>query len=275
VHTALGDVNGDNITDLYVSNFGERNQLFLGDSSGGLTEDFESPAVGASFSTTGNTGWRAAVGGESCTSACSREDATCQVSRMNAINSEAKFTLVNAVVGNAFDCNEFRTSTSARTPIYDTIRGICYSQSATGSTCDTLGHNRDPPEYTRLCCCTSAGDDSSAMCPVEAADCDTANLVWNETGLCTLPTQSPAVTNTAGDSRHAAMGDVNGDGITDLYVSYFGERNQLFLGSSSGGLTVDTQSPAVTNTGGDSPHTASGGLTNQNGKSTHTLGHLW
>ena len=133
---------------------------------------------------TDGMGWRAALEGESCTTACSREDATCQVSRMNAINSEAKFAVVNAAVSNAFDCDSFPSSESGRTPVYDINNGKrCYWQSATGSTCDTLGENG----FRRLCCCTFAGDDSSIMCPVEAANCDAAGLVWNGKGACALP----------------------------------------------------------------------------------------
>jgi hypothetical protein len=95
-------------------------------------------------------------------------------------------------------------------------------------------------------------------------------FLGDSSGGLTEDTQSPAVTNTGFSSMHAAMGDVNGDGITDLYVSNYDQRNQLFLGNSSGGLTEDTQSPAVTKTGcspveplpqcpSDSAHTCSCG----------------
>ena len=105
---------------------------------------------------------------------------------MNAINSEAKFAVVYAAVGNAFDCDTFHSSESGRTPAYVVASRKCYSQTASmaSSTCDSVGNAAGEGVHRRLCCCTSAGDDSSAMCPVQAADCDTAGLVWNGQGLC-------------------------------------------------------------------------------------------
>ena len=162
---------------------------YLGTSATGLSSNMcaDCPAWGSTTpagstwcvgALMGGIGWEKAGAGLSCDEACG-VDRTCQVSQMNAVIDEATFEFANAmmkitkasegiactqheVVGNVgfLPCAGV-TSTSSSTV-------NCYATDGFSSTCNATPSSSS---YERVCCCSSAGQNPTTLCPVRTTDC--------------------------------------------------------------------------------------------------------
>ena len=112
------------------------------------------------FPTPASTSWFLGDGAESCDDVCTRNglSGTCNVERLNAVNSEEKVAFVAFVLG--VNCNgTYRVENVAADPSFE--NNVCWAQGDGSSTCSAAGQS-STGEPGRFCCCSA----NTADCPV-------------------------------------------------------------------------------------------------------------
>jgi hypothetical protein len=260
----IGDVTNDGIADVVVANYGQANQLFVGDAAGGLTLDTSSPIAtgsGQSHSVTigdvtndgitdvvvANSGQANqlfvgdAAGGltlDTSSPIATGSDSSHSVTIGDVMNDG----IADVVVANVDQANQLFVGDAAGGLTLDASSPI-----ATGS------------GYSRSVTIGDVTNDDIADVVVTNSYQANQLFVGDAAGGLTLDTSSPIAT--AHSSHSVMIGDVTNDGITDVVVANSGQVNQLFVGDAAGRLTLDASSPIAT--GSDSSHSVTiGDVTN-------------
>ena len=223
-HTSTGDVNGDTLVDLYVSNDDEGdNQLFIGhrDANTGAWDGFEEQKTGVAVESGGRS----------------------QHSAMTDINGDGR---VDLLVSNGKE-SDMQTN--------HLFLGVVQGTTSAFVNVDTAAAVTALGVFSHCVVQDFNGDGAVDLYISSAMEGKNNSLYLGNRGIhSTHVVEDPP----SESSTHVAMGDVNGDAIIDLYVAPNAYRsNRLFLGDADGneGYTEETQGSAV-NEASLSIHTA-------------------
>jgi hypothetical protein len=246
----IGDVTNDSIADVVVANYGQANQLFVGDAAGGLTlnttspiatgsDDSQSVAIGdvtndgiadvvVANALKANQLFVGDAAGGLTLNTSSPIATGSDYSLSVAIGDVTNDSIADIVVANAYGANQHFVGDAAGGLTLDTTSPI-----ATGT---------DNSQSVAIGDVTNDG-----IADIVVANYGQANqlFVGDAAGGLTLNTTSPIATG-SDNSRSVTIGDVTNDGIADVVVANAYGANQLFVGDAAGGLTLNTTSPIAT-----------------------------